>query len=106
MPHCPKCQSKELRRSRTKNRWERWRREITNKRLYRCRACNWRGWLMIGLTLQDREGSHGRAMASDPPNLAGTLLARPDPRLQMDLKKLDRFHSRSDEDDLSDKDDA
>ena len=56
-----------------------------------------------GLT-QEMAGSHSRAMAPHPPNLAGTLLARPDPKLQLDLKELDRFPSRKD--DFLDKDDA
>ena len=103
MPHCPKCQSKEIRRSRSRSRWERWRKEITGKQPYRCRACNWRGWMRGGLT-QEMAGSHSRAMAPHPPNLAGTLLARPDPKLQLDLKELDRFPSRKD--DFLDKDDA
>ena len=51
-------------------------------------------------------GTHSRAMAPHPPNLAGTLLARHEPQLQMDLKEMDRFHSPSGKDDLLDKDDA
>lgn len=106
MPHCPKCQSKQIRRSRTKNRWERWRKEITGKRLYRCRACNWRGWRTIGPSEQDGAVSHSRTTAPHPPNLAETSLARPDPHLEIDLKELDRFHSPSGKDDHVDKDDA
>ena len=30
-------------------------------------------------------------MVPEPPNLRGTMLAREDPRLQLDLKKLDEF---------------
>ena len=37
--HCPKCHSTNLRRSPTRNWWERWRKEITGKRPYRCRTC-------------------------------------------------------------------
>lgn len=93
MPHCPKCHSTSLRRSPTRNRWERWRKEITGKRPYRCRACQWRGWKRIGIVEDELLSAQARAEAPDPPNLKGTFLARPDPRLQLDLKELDRFHN-------------
>ena len=35
-------------------------------------------------------GAH-QSVVADPPNLKGTMLARKDPRLQFDLKKLDEF---------------
>ena len=54
--------------------------------------------------IQEQAESHGRATAPHPPNLAGTLLARPDTKLQLDLKELDRFPSRKD--DVSNKDSA
>ena len=44
MDQCPKCKSADIHRSRAKTRWERWRQRITEKRPYRCRGCNWRGW--------------------------------------------------------------
>ncbi len=44
MDHCPKCQSKDIHRSRAKTRMERWRQQITQKRPFRCRACNVRVW--------------------------------------------------------------
>jgi len=97
VPHCPKCHSTNLRRSRTRNRWERWRKEITGKRPYRCRACQWRGWKNTGLVEEAVRSSEARADAPEPPNLKGTLLARPDPRLSLDLKELDRFHTLKDE---------
>ena len=40
---CPKC-AKSLHRSRTRSRWETFRRLLTGKRPYRCHGCNWRGW--------------------------------------------------------------
>lgn len=47
-----------------------------------------------------RESSQSRSRtAPEPLNLRGTLLARPDPRLEMDLKELDRFHASADKDD-------
>jgi len=97
VPHCPKCHSTNLRRSRTRNRWERWRKEVTGKRPYRCRACQWRGWKNTGLVEEAVRSSEGRPDAPEPPNLKGTLLARPDPRLRLDLKELDRFHTHKDE---------
>lgn len=91
MPRCPKCQSTGLRRSRTRGRWERWRKEITSKRPYRCGACGWRGWLSARET--DLDGVRAHPAPADPPNLRGTLLARPDARQHFDVKELDRFHS-------------
>ena len=97
MSHCPNCKSDNIRRSRTRSRWERWRKEITGKRPYRCRECNWRGWLPIGLgdTLDARAQS--RRDAADPPNLRGTALARGNPRLSFDVKRLDEFHTRDED---------
>ncbi|MBI4888122.1 MAG: hypothetical protein HY824_13590 [Acidobacteria bacterium] len=97
MAHCPKCHSQDLRRSRTRNRWERWRRDITGKRPYRCRACEWRGWLPIGSADNEQPSARLRR-GGDPPNLRGTLLARPDASLDLDLKELDRFHTTGNKD--------
>lgn len=107
MTHCPKCKSSSIRKSPTRNRWERWRKEITSKRPYRCKACQWRGWMPIGLgedidqaAGQSRSNKPtGTVAAPDPPNLRGTLLARPNPRLQFDVKTLDSFHTPSNKDD-------
>ena len=97
MSHCPKCNSKDVRRSQTRSRWERWRKEITGKRPYRCRSCNWRGWMVIDLSEFDR--ATRRSMAPDTPNLRGTVPARLDPVRQIDLTELDRFHGTVDKDD-------
>ena len=98
MFHCPECRSENVRRSRTRSRWERWRKEITHKRPYRCRACNWRGWLAAGIIPDGETGGRRRA-PSEPPNLRGTLLARANKRPTIDLKQLDTFHSGSDKED-------
>ena len=90
MSRCPKCSKENVHRSRTRNWWERWRKEITGKRPYRCSSCNWRGWMVIDPSEFDR--ATRRSMAPDPPNLKGTLLARADPIQRIDLKELDRFH--------------
>lgn len=102
MSHCPKCKSDHIRRSRTRGRWERWRKEITGKRPYRCRACSWRGWLpvRVGDAIEARE--QARRSAADPPNLRGTVFARTDPRLTFDVKQLDTFQQGTDEDDNRD----
>ena len=92
MLHCPKCHSTNLRRSHTRNRWERWRKAITRKRPYRCRACQWRGWKSIGIVDEDPSVSQ-RVAAPDPPNLKGTPFARTDRRAELNLKELDRFHT-------------
>ncbi|MDH7514610.1 MAG: hypothetical protein QHI48_01865 [Bacteroidota bacterium] len=42
---CPKCGAPELRRSHAKTRLEKFRRDHSTKRLFRCHACGWRGWL-------------------------------------------------------------
>ena len=94
--HCPKCSSEDIRRSRTRNRWERWRKEITGRRPYRCRRCDWRGWLVIDLS--EIDGATRRSNAPEPPNLKGTLLARSSKVRKVDLKALDRFSTLPDKD--------
>ncbi len=42
---CPKCQAPALRRSHSTSTFEKYRKARTNKRIYRCHACSWRGWL-------------------------------------------------------------
>lgn len=96
MAHCPKCNSEDVRRSRTRSRWERWRKEITGRRPYRCRRCEWRGWLVIDPSEIDR--ATRRSNAPEPPNLKGTLLARTSKVRKVDLKALDRFNSLQDKD--------
>ena len=70
---------------------------ITDKRPYRCRACQWRGWLPMSLADMDVAISENR-LPSDPPNLRGTLLARHSARHAIDLKDLDRFDTPSGKD--------
>jgi hypothetical protein len=43
--------------------------------------------------------SHARSPIPDPPHLKGTLLARRDRRLRLDLKELDRFHTLNEKED-------
>lgn len=92
MSHCPHCKSDNIRRSRTRSRWERLRKEITRRRPYRCRECNWRGWMPIGLGDMLDAKAQARE-AADPPNLRGTALARSNPQLSFDVKRLDEFHA-------------
>ena len=93
MEQCPKCQSDKVHRSRTKSRWERWRKEVTAKRPYRCPECGWRGWgVDLGPKLGDEETAlAARAMAPDPPNLKGTALARGEQPASVNLEQLDTF---------------
>jgi hypothetical protein len=95
VPHCPNCQSTRLRRSATRSRWERWRKEITGKRPYRCCECNWRGWKQTNFVEHAAPSRDPRMNPPEPPNLRGTMLARPNPRLSLDLKELDAFHQRT-----------
>jgi predicted RNA-binding Zn-ribbon protein involved in translation (DUF1610 family) len=44
MDICPACGSDRVFRSRTRTALERYRRQLTRKRPYRCHACDWRGW--------------------------------------------------------------
>jgi len=48
MDTCPACGSHRLFRSKTRTAFERYRRQFTTKRPYRCHACNWRGWARDG----------------------------------------------------------
>ena len=92
MHQCPKCHATDLRHSRTRSKWEAWRRQITGKRLFRCAACRWRGWgIDDGPTFGDAEREAAeRALAPAAPNLRGTLLA-PEPKrpAEVNLKALD-----------------
>jgi hypothetical protein len=76
MQHCPTCKSDDIIRSRTRSRWERWRKEITEKRPFRCQGCGWRGW---GVDSGPRPGEVERRvtprfLAPEPPNLRNTSL--------------------------------
>lgn len=44
MDQCPKCKSADIHLSRSRSKWEKWRKEVTGKRPFRCLACAWRGW--------------------------------------------------------------
>jgi len=88
---CPKCQSN-AHRSRSRSRWEQWRKGITGKRPYRCSACGVRFWAPDeGPTFSDdTRAIADRILAPDPPNLAGAATVRDDPALEeVDLRELD-----------------
>lgn len=91
MQLCPKCHSKDIHRSRAKSRWEHWRKNLTGKRPFRCRACKWRGWgVDPGPTFTQAEIDRAtRAIAPEPPNLKGTALAVKSAAREIDLKALD-----------------
>jgi FlaA1/EpsC-like NDP-sugar epimerase len=42
---CPECKTARVRRSRGRSLLERFKREFTSERLFRCDECGWRGWL-------------------------------------------------------------
>ena len=48
MTVCPACGSNRVFRSKSRNAFERFRRQFTVKRPYRCHACGWRGWAADG----------------------------------------------------------
>jgi predicted RNA-binding Zn-ribbon protein involved in translation (DUF1610 family) len=49
MTSCPSCGSNRVFRSKARTALERFRRQLTMKRPYRCHACNWRGWAPDGM---------------------------------------------------------
>jgi hypothetical protein len=83
---CRNCKSDRVHRSRTRGRWERWRKQITGKVAFRCPDCGWRGWTtdtesMIVVTAP--------VTIPEPPNLRGSALARTE-RAVINLEELDR----------------
>ena len=88
MRQCPQCKSNRVHRSRSRTRWERWRKQITGKAAYRCIDCDWRGWAL------DIGSSIVTATAPDaipnPPNLDDSPLARTE-RRDIRLEELDRI---------------
>ena len=79
MLQCRKCKSGAIHRSHTRTTWENLRKQCTAKRLFRCRACGWRGW-------GDDFGM---------PFNSGELDADARPkRAAVDLSELDNLHAR------------
>ena len=105
MDHCPKCKSEKIHFSRSKSRFEIWRKRITGKRPYRCFDCGWRGWApdMGPRFSADVIDSSSRAIAPEPPNLKETALA-PEPRRRedIDFQQLDRAIPKSPNSDSED----
>jgi hypothetical protein len=92
MHRCPRCDSHKVQCSRTRFRWEVWRRQVTGKRPYRCANCGWRGWGPdAGPSFSpDQIEASSRVTAPDPPDFKEVSLAReksqpPD----VDLSKFD-----------------
>ena len=90
MQKCPRCQSDKIHVSRTRSKWESWRKEITHKRPFRCSACAWRGWAYDVPPVISGTVDTGAA-APEPPNLKNTPLALRDRRAGFDPRELDRF---------------
>jgi predicted RNA-binding Zn-ribbon protein involved in translation (DUF1610 family) len=76
MDTCPKCGSRRVFRSKTRSAFERYRRQFTMKRPYRCHACSWRGWAPEGALVQPPADGPDKPAA--PPDLAAidTALGR------------------------------
>ena len=87
MRQCPQCKSNRVHRSRSRTRWERWRKQITGKAAYRCVDCDWRGW---ALDTGPSIAAAVTAAAPDPPNLDDSRLARIE-RGDIRLEELDRI---------------
>jgi len=92
MRACPKCQSTDIHFSRARSNWEHWRKRLTGKRPFRCRACKWRGWgVDHGPSFSEAEIERAaRAIAPEPPNLKGTVLAKPSNARDVDFRALDQ----------------
>jgi len=97
MENCPKCKSTDLHRSRTRTKWEAWRREISGKRMYRCRACGWRGWGPDTGPRVDEAAAEfaSKALALEPPNLGNTGLIREEKQPDLNLERLDETDAAS-----------
>ena len=91
MLKCPKCASTDVILSRTRGRWEVWRRQITHKRPYRCRTCSWRGWgVDMGPIFPEQSMQEAaNAIAPAPPDLSGTGFTLDEAREPLDVRKLD-----------------
>ena len=90
---CPKCKSDSAHRSRSRSRWEQWRKGITGKRPYRCADCSLRFWAPDeGPTFSDDVRAVAeRALAPDPPDLDRAGIARDNQSShELDLGVLDR----------------
>lgn len=87
MPACRKCNSARLHRSRSRSQWERWRKQITGKVVFRCRDCGWRGWALDSATAI---AAGVAPPIPEPPNLDDSPLARTE-RADIRLEELDRM---------------
>jgi FlaA1/EpsC-like NDP-sugar epimerase len=67
---CPNCRSQTLHRSRARTLSERMRRRLSDRRLFRCTNCDWRGWL-IPLQFSDADAVE----PASAPNLAALDVA-------------------------------
>ena len=91
MHKCPKCKSAKIERSRSRSKLETLRKEITNKRPFRCHACGWRGWGYDEGPKFDPQDVRlaNAAIAWAPSNVQDTPLPRRDERAEVDVTKLD-----------------
>ena len=93
MYQCPRCKSDRIHFSRTRSKWEGWRKQITGKRPYRCPDCLWRGWdpdPRPGFT----SGEFAAASRAIGPNATRSMLVGDERRAtNVDLRQIDQaFH--------------
>lgn len=71
MLQCHKCGSSKIWPSRSRSRWEVWRKKLTSMRTYRCQACGWRGWKPHARLVCDRQhlACAAAIVAADAPDL-------------------------------------
>jgi hypothetical protein len=91
MHKCLRCKSGKIERSRSRSKWEAWRKAITGKRLFRCHACGWRGWGYDEGPKFDPQDVRlaNAALASAPKYLKDSPLSRREKRAEIDVTKLD-----------------
>ena len=66
MDKCPVCESTKVYPSRHRNARERLRQLFTEKRPYRCHACNWRQWAPIQVRIPNQPDLDARVMGHHP----------------------------------------
>jgi DNA-directed RNA polymerase subunit RPC12/RpoP len=88
MLQCPECKSNRLSRSRSRTRWERWRRYVTGKAMFRCPDCGWRAAAFHRMVTV----AAARALPTipEPPHANRSPLARTLP-VRPALEELDRM---------------
>jgi predicted RNA-binding Zn-ribbon protein involved in translation (DUF1610 family) len=82
MTVCPACGSNRVFRSKSRSAFERFRRQFTIKRPYRCHSCDWRGWAADGAQAVSPEDVIDAA--TPPPDLSAIDAALEESRKKPD----------------------